>query len=79
MYKNTKHTVTIEANGAGGEGIARIDGYTVFVPYAVRGDIAEILIVKENKNFAYGKLLGLLKPSEERTEPRCPLFAVRSI
>lgn len=37
MYKNTKHTVTIEANGAGGEGIARIDGYTVFVPYARSG------------------------------------------
>ena len=74
MYKNTKHTVTIEANGAGGEGIARIDGYTVFVPYAVRGDIAEILIVKENKNFGYGKLLRLLNPSQERAEPRCPLF-----
>lgn len=74
MYKNTKHTVTIEANGAGGEGIARIDGYTVFVPYTVCGDTAEILVVKENKNFGYGKLLKLVKASEKRSEPRCPLF-----
>lgn len=76
MYKNTKHTVTIEANGTGGEGIARIDGYTVFVPYAVRGDTAEILIVKENKSFGYGKLLKITTPSELRAAPVCPLFGI---
>ena len=73
MYKNTTHTVTIDSNGSSGEGITRIDGYTVFVPHTVKGDVCEILIVKENKNFGYGKLLKLLSPSANRTAPICPL------
>ncbi len=73
MYKNTTHTVSITAFSSEGNGIAKIDGYTVFVPGAVVGDTAEILIVKENKNFGYGKLLRVIEPSSLRGEEKCPL------
>lgn len=74
MYKNTEHTVEITAFGSDGEGIAKIDGYTVFVPFAVKGDIARILIIKEKKNYGYGKLLEIIKPSPLRVQPLCPVF-----
>ena len=74
MYKNTEHTVRIIDFGADGEGIAKPDGYTVFVPSAVKGDLARILIVKEKKNFGYGKLLEVIEPSPLRTSPECDVF-----
>ena len=74
MYKNTIHTAEITAFGADGEGVAKPDGFTVFVPSAVKGDIAEILIVKEKKNFGYGKLLNVIEPSPLRTLPQCDVF-----
>ena len=73
MYKNTTHIVDITAFSSEGSGIAKIDGYTVFVPSAVLGDKAEILVVKENKNFGYGKLLRVLEPSSLRSDAPCPL------
>ncbi len=75
MYKNTTHTVTITDFGTEGEGICKIDGYTLFVPNAVKGDVAEVLVVKENKNFGFGKLLNVIEPSPLRTEPLCPVFS----
>ncbi len=75
MYKNTEHTVRISDFGTEGEGICKIDGYTVFVPNAVKGDLAKILIVKENKSFGYGKLLEIVEASPLRTEPLCPVFS----
>ena len=74
MYKNTEHITEIVAFGADGEGIAKPDGFTVFVPGAVKGDIARILIIKEKKNFGYGKLLEVIEPSPLRTEPRCDVY-----
>ena len=74
MYKNTEHIVRITDFGNDGEGIAKIDGFAVFVPSAVKGDLARILIVKEKKHFGYGKLLEVIEPSEIRTEPKCSVF-----
>ncbi len=75
MYKNTEHITRILDFGTEGEGICKIDGYTVFVPNAVKGDLARIRIVKENKNFGYGKLLEVVEPSPLRSEPVCPVFS----
>ncbi len=74
MYKNTEHITEIIGFGSDGEGIAKPDGFTVFVPGAVKGDIAKILIVKEKKNYGYGKLLEVIEPSPLRTTPRCEVF-----
>lgn len=74
MYKNTEHITEILAFGADGEGIAKPDGFTVFVPGAVKGDLVRILIIKEKKNYGYGKLLEVIEPSPMRTEPLCDVF-----
>lgn len=73
--KNDVITVDVTAVGSEGEGIARReDGYTYFVPGALPGDRAEILSLKENKSYGYGKLLRLIEPSPHRVEPGCAVF-----
>jgi 23S rRNA (uracil1939-C5)-methyltransferase len=60
-----------------GKGVARAeDGLVVFVDWAVPGDIVKAEIVKAKGNYALGKITGLLKLSERRTEPRCQHFGV---
>ena len=70
--KNDRVTVTIEDIGSEGEGIGRVEGFTLFVKDAVVGDTVEAKIVKSKKNYAYARLEKVLKASPFRVEPRCP-------
>ncbi len=69
--KNDILTVTIEDIGNGGEGIGKVDGYTLFVKDAVIGDTVKCKITKAKKNYAYARLEKIVKPSEIRVEPIC--------
>ena len=71
--KNQEYIVVIEDTGTGGEGIAKIDGYTLFIKDAVRGDRCRVRITKAHTNFAYAKLMEVLEPSPYRVEPVCPV------
>lgn len=70
--KNDMLTVTIEDMGHDGEGIGKIDGYTVFVKDALIGDTVGAKIIKAKKNYGYARLMEILKPSADRVEPLCP-------
>ena len=69
--KNDIVTVTIEDIGTEGEGIGKIDGFTLFVKDAIVGDKVEAKILKPKKNFAYAKVEKILEPSPYRVEPKC--------
>ncbi len=71
--KNDMVTVSIEDMGAEGEGIGKVDGFTLFVKDAIIGDTVEAKIVKSKKNYAYARLEKVLTPSPFRVEPRCEL------
>ena len=71
--KNEEYIVVIEDTGTGGEGIAKIDGYTLFIKDAVRGDRCRVRITKAHTHFAYAKLMEVLEPSLYRVEPVCPV------
>lgn len=70
--KNDYVTVTIEDMGSEGEGIGKVDGFTLFVKDAVIGDTVEAKIVKSKKNYAYARLEKVIQPSPFRVEPKCP-------
>lgn len=72
LKKNEVYTMTIEDLGSEGEGIGKIDGFTLFVKDAVIGDEIEVKVIKLKKNYGYGRLMKIIKPSEFRTEPLCP-------
>lgn len=71
MQKNDIVTVTIEDIGVSGEGIGKVDGYTLFIKDAVIGDTVEAKIMKAKKNYGYARLMKILSPSEHRIEPKC--------
>ena len=70
--KNDIVTLEIVDCGTDGEGIGKADGFTVFVKDAVIGDIVTAKIMKAKKNYGYGRLMEILKPSPYRVEPMCP-------
>ena len=69
--KNDLVTLEIEDCGIDGEGIGKADGFTVFVKDAVIGDTVTAKIIKAKKNYGYGRLMEVLKPSPYRVKPKC--------
>jgi 23S rRNA (uracil1939-C5)-methyltransferase len=68
--------MTIEKLVFGGEGLARHDGRTVFIPFAAPGDRVGVRIVEERRNFARGEIVEILAPGPARRAPRCRHFGV---
>ncbi|MFO7643085.1 MAG: 23S rRNA (uracil(1939)-C(5))-methyltransferase RlmD [Desulfosarcina sp.] len=56
----------------GGKGLAKIDGFTVFVDQTVSGDRVAARIIKKKRNFAEAVVEELLLPSPMRVDPPCP-------
>ena len=69
--KNDRVTLTIEDMGSDGEGIGKVDGFTLFIKDAVIGDQVEAKIIKSKKHYAYARLEKVLQPSPFRVEPKC--------
>ena len=71
MTKNQIVTVTIEDMGNDGEGIGKVEGYTLFVKGAIIGDVAKVKVLKAKKTYGYAKVEELVVPSPDRVTPRC--------
>ncbi len=63
VEKNKEYIVDIIDNGYEGEGIAKVDDYTIFVKNALKEEKVKILIVKVNSSYAFGKIVEILKKS----------------
>ena len=68
MKKNEEYIVDIIDNGYEGEGIAKIDNFTIFIPGAIKGEKVKILIVKVTISYAFGKILEIVEASKDRVE-----------
>lgn len=74
MQKNELVKVKIEDIGVGGEGIGKVDGYTMFIKDAIIGDVVEAKVMKAKKNYGYARLMNVLTPSKDRIEEVvCPM------
>ena len=71
LNKNDTTQITITDMGIDGEGIGKVDGYTLFVKDAVIGDVAQVKVMKAKKQYGYARLMDLIKPSEDRVTPAC--------
>ncbi|MBR2704881.1 MAG: 23S rRNA (uracil(1939)-C(5))-methyltransferase RlmD [Clostridia bacterium] len=74
VKKNEEYIVDIVDNGFEGEGIAKVDNFTVFIDGAIKGEKCKILIVKVNSSHAFGKLLEIIEPSKHRCMPDCETY-----
>lgn len=60
--------------GAEGMAVAKVDGFVVFVPFVVPGDVVDIKVFKKKKSHAEGRAIAIKKYSEKRAELQCPHF-----
>lgn len=74
VEKNKVYIVNIIDNGFEGEGIAKIENYTIFVPNAIKGEKIKILIVKVLASHAFGKILEIISTSPNRIESDCKTY-----
>lgn len=58
----------------GGEGVARLDDFVVFLPFTAPGELVEAELTEVKKRFARGRLLRVIEKAPERVEPLCPYF-----
>ena len=68
--------VTIHGIGSSGEGVGRVDDFTVFVPFALPGETVKVSINMVKKTYATGKLIDIVTPADNRIEPTCELYGV---
>lgn len=71
VQKNQEYIVEIIDNGYEGEGIAKIDNFTIFIPGAIKGEKVKILIVKVLSSHAFGKVIEIINKSEFRQDFDC--------
>jgi len=74
IRKNEEYIVDIIDNGFEGEGIAKIDNFTIFIKGAIKGEKVKILILKVNSSYAFAKILEIINPSEYRCEEDCSSY-----
>lgn len=74
IEKNKEYILDIIAEGYEGEGIAKVEGYPIFINGALKGEKVKVKIVKVKKNYAYGKLEEIIESSIDRVEPKCSNF-----
>ncbi|MFO1477939.1 MAG: class I SAM-dependent RNA methyltransferase [Verrucomicrobiota bacterium] len=71
----TRCTLSIDDVAFGGEGVGRLEGFVVFVPFVLPGETVEAEIAEVKKSFARARLVRVIASSPDRVEPRCRYFA----
>ena len=70
----SRHRVTVLDVAFGGDGVARLDGFVIFVPFVAIGEEVEVELTEVKKSYARARLLAVLRPAAVRTTPACPYF-----
>src|ERR1043166_5819714 len=58
---------------AGGEALARVDGFPIFAGNVYPGDVARVLLTEVKKGFARAELVRIERPSPLRRAAPCPI------
>ena len=74
VKKNEEYIVDIIDNGYQGEGIAKVNGFTIFVPNAIKGEKIKILILKVLSSHAFAKIIEIMEESKNRANVDCKSY-----
>ena len=71
-----KQTVEVAVTGLGstGEGVGKVDGFTVFAHGGLPGEIVKVRLDSVKKTYAMGEVTSIIKASADRCEPVCPIY-----
>lgn len=75
VKKNDRLTVYIEDLTHDGAGVAKIDGYPLFIQGGLPNETAEVHVLKTLKNYGFAKIINITEPSPDRVAAPCPVFA----
>ncbi len=75
VKKNEDLTLKVTALSNEGQGVARVDGYAVFVIGALANETVSAHVIKVTPSYAVAKTIEILTPSPDRVQPGCPVFA----
>ncbi len=68
--------IKVEDYAAEGKSLARVEGKVVFIESVVPGDVVDVKLFKNKKDWAEGYPVQFLEYSKERVEPFCSHFGV---
>lgn len=74
VQKNDYIDVEFEDLTHDGAGVAKVDGYPIFVPNGLPGEKANIKVIKVNKGYGFGKLVNIYEESPYRVAPECSIY-----
>lgn len=74
VIKNNTYTLDIVSLGHSGEGVGKYEGFTVFVPHALPGEIVDVKITEVKKNYAKATLKTVKVASNSRSIPKCSIY-----
>ncbi|MFZ0427688.1 MAG: 23S rRNA (uracil(1939)-C(5))-methyltransferase RlmD [Acidobacteriota bacterium] len=74
LARNDLIELEIESAAYEGTTVGRVEGFVVFVPYAVPGDRVRAKVVRRRRKYAEAAIEEVLRPSPDRIEPRCSYF-----
>lgn len=74
MKKGDRVPVTIEKMSLHGGGVARVDGFVLFVDFAAPGDRLLVEVIEVKKNHGFARIVEVASASSERKDPPCPVF-----
>ena len=66
--------LTVETLASSGDGLCRHEGYTLFLPTGLPGDVAKCEIVKTTPRFGVARVIEYSQQSKDRVEAPCPVF-----
>lgn len=72
--KNKDYIIKIDSYGHEGEGVGKINNFTVFVKGAIKGETVKVKLIKVNKTYGIAKLLEVIVPSQHREKPVCSIY-----
>ena len=74
VEKGKQYNIKINSLGSSGEGVGRIDGFTVFVVGGLPEEELTVKISEVKKSYAIGKLVKVITPSPARVVPSCSIY-----
>ena len=74
VRKHDEVELRIDSLAFGGNGVARLNGFVVFVRRGLPGDVVRAEITKVKRGFAEARTLDVIEPGPDRVEPRCEHF-----
>ena len=75
VNRNDRLNVFVEDLTHDGSGVAKVDGYPLFIPGALPGEEVDIQVGKTLKNYGFARLLKVTKVSPDRVKPPCHVFS----